>query len=331
MDKLDLKDRKILYQLDLNCRQSNTQIGKKVGLSKQVVDYRIKRMEEKGIITGYWAAIDTFRLGYQVIRIFINFQDVTTEIKNELIQYFVNCKETWAVISTKGEIEFVAIFWVKDFNNFHQFWNNTLVKYGIYFSKHTISTINQVISYQKNYLFSDGSNKSNMELYRMSSVGEIANIDKIDYQLLNEIAINARIQLIELSKKLGLSSQAVKSRIDNLIENEIIKAFRIHIDISKIRLQKFAIWMYLKDHSKKKQIMDYFKEKPYLEYICESVGWADLQFEVIVENLDRLMEITERVDTKFPNSIRRQSFLIAFKYHKERWMPDMAETDFKKK
>ena len=31
MLKIDLKDRKILYELDLNCRQSNTQIGKNVG------------------------------------------------------------------------------------------------------------------------------------------------------------------------------------------------------------------------------------------------------------------------------------------------------------
>jgi len=35
--KLDLKDRKILYQLDLNPRQSNAEIGKKVRLSKEVV------------------------------------------------------------------------------------------------------------------------------------------------------------------------------------------------------------------------------------------------------------------------------------------------------
>jgi len=47
---IDLKDRKILYHLDLNCRQSNAQIGKKVRLSKEVVNYRIKRMEEEGII-----------------------------------------------------------------------------------------------------------------------------------------------------------------------------------------------------------------------------------------------------------------------------------------
>jgi len=52
MADLDLKDRKILYELDLNCRQSNTQIGKKVGLSRKVVEYRIKKMEEEGVIMG---------------------------------------------------------------------------------------------------------------------------------------------------------------------------------------------------------------------------------------------------------------------------------------
>ena len=41
--KIDLKDRKILYELDLNSRQSNSTLGKKVGLSKDIVNYRIKK------------------------------------------------------------------------------------------------------------------------------------------------------------------------------------------------------------------------------------------------------------------------------------------------
>jgi len=66
MINIDLKDRKILYHLDLNCRQSYSQIGKKVGLSKKVVEYRVKRMEKEKIITGYWTNIDSYRFGYQV-------------------------------------------------------------------------------------------------------------------------------------------------------------------------------------------------------------------------------------------------------------------------
>ena len=45
MQQLDLKDRKILYELDLNCGQSNEQIGKKVGLSKEA--------ESEAIDTGF--------------------------------------------------------------------------------------------------------------------------------------------------------------------------------------------------------------------------------------------------------------------------------------
>jgi len=99
---LDLKDRKILYQLDLNCRQSNSQIGKKVGLSKQVVDYRIKRMDEDRIITGYWTNIDSYRFGYQVFRYLINLQNTTSIIKDEIMQQIANYKKTWAVYSVKG-------------------------------------------------------------------------------------------------------------------------------------------------------------------------------------------------------------------------------------
>src|SRR4030042_5654237 len=106
MVKIDLKDRKILYELDSNCRQSNTQIGKKVGLKKDVVAYRIKRMQDEEVIKNFWTAINTFKLGYQVFRIYINFQYVSSHIKEKIIQHFVNYKNVWAVISLKAEIDF---------------------------------------------------------------------------------------------------------------------------------------------------------------------------------------------------------------------------------
>ena len=58
--KLDLKDRKILYELDSNARQSNSEIAKKVGLNKNTVNYKINRMTEEGIIAGYYTVIDVF-------------------------------------------------------------------------------------------------------------------------------------------------------------------------------------------------------------------------------------------------------------------------------
>ena len=48
--KIGLKDKKILYELDVDSRQSNKQIAKRVGMSEQVVGNRIRRLQHLGII-----------------------------------------------------------------------------------------------------------------------------------------------------------------------------------------------------------------------------------------------------------------------------------------
>ena len=73
---LDLKDRKILYELDLGARQSLSSIGRKVGLSKEVVNYRINRLTELGIIKGFYARIDSSRVGLVIFRTFIKLQNI---------------------------------------------------------------------------------------------------------------------------------------------------------------------------------------------------------------------------------------------------------------
>ncbi len=70
--KLDLKDRKILYELDFNCRQTCSQIGKKVGLSSEVVNYRINKLEEEKIITQYQVALDLDKIGIIQFKILLS-------------------------------------------------------------------------------------------------------------------------------------------------------------------------------------------------------------------------------------------------------------------
>ena len=69
--KIDLKDKKILYELDRNSRQSNNQIAKKVGLSEQVVGHRIRRLQELGIIEYFYVKTNPSALGYMHIKIYL--------------------------------------------------------------------------------------------------------------------------------------------------------------------------------------------------------------------------------------------------------------------
>jgi len=323
MTKIDLKDRKILYELDLNCRQSNTQIGKKVGLKKDVVAYRINRMQEEGIIKNFWTAINTFKLGYNVFRIYINFQYVSSQVKEEIVRHFVNYKNVWAVFSIKAEIDFDVIVWVKDVYEFYRFWDETLDKFEDYFAKYTVSIYVEAFNYKKSYLVPNGYDESDRLMYRTSCGGKSVEIDEIEYHLLNNIALDARKPLIELAEKLNCSSQTINYRLKNLIANDIINAFRVNIDISKLGLTNYKLEIYLKDHKKRKSIWNYLKEKPYCDTLNVAVGWCDLEFEIVTENVDKLGQIIEEINSNFPNSIKKQTFWIEDTIYKERWLPEL--------
>ena len=57
---------KILDCLQENARQSNTTIAKKVGISSPAVSERIRKMEDSGIIEGYFAKVSHVETGHQL-------------------------------------------------------------------------------------------------------------------------------------------------------------------------------------------------------------------------------------------------------------------------
>ncbi|MCB0427600.1 MAG: Lrp/AsnC family transcriptional regulator [Mangrovimonas sp.] len=56
----------ILKCLQTNARQSNTDIGRQVGISSPAVSERIKKMEDLGIIEGYKTMVSPYEVGYQL-------------------------------------------------------------------------------------------------------------------------------------------------------------------------------------------------------------------------------------------------------------------------
>ena len=61
--ELESTDRRILELLARDGRMSYTDLGKATGLSTSAVHQRVKRLESRGLITGYVATVDHERLG----------------------------------------------------------------------------------------------------------------------------------------------------------------------------------------------------------------------------------------------------------------------------
>ncbi len=60
----DVIDRKILTILQENARLSNAQIARDLGLAPSGVLERIRKLEKRGIVTGYHACLDAAKVGF---------------------------------------------------------------------------------------------------------------------------------------------------------------------------------------------------------------------------------------------------------------------------
>lgn len=63
MELLDDIGWMILRELQADARLSFTELGRRIGMSSPAVAERVRRMEEAGIITGYRAVVDPYKVG----------------------------------------------------------------------------------------------------------------------------------------------------------------------------------------------------------------------------------------------------------------------------
>ncbi len=332
MTDIDLKDRKILYHLDLNCRQSNSQIGKKVGLSRKVVEYRINKMEEEGIIAGYWTNIDAYKFGYDVYRYYLVLQNATPSIKEKMIQKLIEYENTWVVAKILGIYDITLVIWVKDVQKFYHFWDKFNEQYGDYLSEKLFSIYLQADHYPSSFLISNENKKfvDDRKKYVEKVGGKPVNIDFTDYKLLNKMAENARMPLVDLSDALNQSSQSISYRMKNLMKRDVIQGYHVALDVSKLGLKHFKVDIWLREVSKRRKIWNKLRINPNVTFINTSAGYADLEAEFTIESSEKIIEFMEAISSEFPNAIRKYIHWRGVKGYKLRCLPELTEKDFKR-
>jgi len=320
MIKIDLKDRKILYHLDLDSRQPLSKIGKKVGLPKSVVSYRIKRLEDLGVINNYYTNIDLHKLGYNMLRFYFKYQYATPEIKKEIIDYFLNCKYAGIIHHVEGSYDLVVYMFVKNLNQFYPYWEETLTKYRDYFSTQILSHYYLENMYNNAFLIEEKTKRKRVDVFKGQTIVEV---DELDKKILSFIASNARIPAADIAKKLDVTTVTVINRIKKLIDLEIIQWFRTNIDFTKLGYRWYKVDIVLRDLKKIPQIMNYISLNPNFIGRDLSLGYVDLELEFYLHNIDEIHRIMEDLSVKFPNAVRYYTYVYVIETYRYHFLPKL--------
>jgi len=322
MQGLDSKDHKIIYHLFLNSRESLSSIGKKVGLPKTVIKYRIDRLVKENIIQNFNAMINVFKLGYSVYRLNFVFQYASPEKEKEIIDYFIDYKNTWSAASAKGRYDFTTTILVKNPNDFYSFYEETLKRYRYYLKEIDFSQLYEKFGYKHATLFTELPH-SDEKAYEYRYTGQIVDIDNVDHQILCLLARNSRIPSIEIAKKINMTSTTVINRITKLINMGIIQRYSISIDTNKLGFKPFNVNLSLRNYDKKNYIISYLSSIPFIWEIHKAIGGYDLELSVFTFNFEHFHELMEDIRNKFPEDITNYDYLYVTKIHKTNFLPEL--------
>ncbi len=320
MFDIDVKDRKILYQLDLNSRQSLNTIGSNVRLTKTVVQYRIDRLVKTGIIKNFYTSIDFYKLGYINLGIYVNYQYYTPEIETGIIQYFVDSEHAWFIANIQGKFDLIVLFSVSDINQFFSFWKNTLSKYRFYFQSVLISFFTRTHYLPFSYLLEEHDTTQRLK-HELVDGGTKVDIDDIDRKILEHISLNSRKPIIEIAEELKTTSTTIANRIKKLETMKIINGYRINIDYEKLGLQLFNVHFNLKNYDKLHNILSYVKTNPYLISASELIDDCDLSLNYHIKNFNELHHIIKDIYNKFPNDIKNHMTFSYPEIYKQNYNP----------
>ncbi len=323
--KLDIRDRKILSELDLNARQPLSKIAKKLKISKQVVDYRINKLIENGVINGFYTVVNIHKIGYIAHRITLKLQNITIEKEKEIIEYLKKYPSIGWVFSLNGRWDMSLTIYTQDIIEFGKKAREILYEYVKYISDKHISIVTELYHFKNNFLY------PTKDLSEAYVGGKIENVilDEFDFKILKMLSLDARVPLVKIAKELEISPRTVNYRTKNLIKKGIIKSFRVNINTGILDYEHYKIFLYLQNltEEKERQLIYYFKEHPNIIYCTKAVGIADIEFEMKVKSIEKFYEIMNDLRQRFPDIIKDYETLLIFKEHLINYFPFESELE----
>jgi len=316
MDKID---KKILYELDLNSRQSFQSLGRKVGLGKETVFHRVQKLKEKEVIDKFITILNVHELGYQNYRLFLKLKNVDSKTEDNIIKFFKELKSIGWVVSIEGYWNLGVWFMVDDFCSFKEDYKKFKNKFSNFIANEKLSIFSDVKYFSRSYLVS----KKNNSVLEVKVPKEKQKIREDELNIIKKLAENSRASVLEISDYANISTKTVMKKIKDLEKRKVILGYRLKINLEKIGVEYYKLHFKLNNLSEKDkdEIKKFIYENPNITYLDETISGYDLELDIQIEDKKELDGLLTALKNKFKKNIENYDVLIYIKEHKHIFLP----------
>ena len=314
---LDIFDKKILYELDINSRTSASKIAKKLKLPKETVNYRIKRLEKKGWINCLYTIFNASFLGYSYYRIFLKLYKITSIVESEIIDYIRSDPTCTNLRIIEGHYDLVFLTIQKNPGELKGFLQCFLNTFGMYVQEKNIHILMKTTKLNQKFLYSGKTMKKTFSHVKLKEYVP----NKIDFGIMKSLSTNARIKLRDMAHALNVDSRLIEYHVKRMEHTGIIVSYTTDLDIKKLNREIIQIDIALKDPAFIHKIINFFDKTNTCLFIHEMLGKYDLSVELYVENDEMLRNIIEKFIKQFLENFINYDVSHVYKEYVINWLP----------
>jgi DNA-binding Lrp family transcriptional regulator len=318
-EKIDLYDRKLLYELDKDSAASLANLSRKLRKSKQFILYRMKKLESAGIITGYHAIVDMSKLGYFTFRVYFKFQQMSEADGKAFVEHVkAKLAQVWTITSMHGKWDYALFLGVKTISEFHVIWDDIMLAYKKNIKAYNVAVYAPIYNFNRKFMMEKVTDATE----RIYGEGEKEKINANDWKLIELYAKDVRQSALQMAKKVRMSADTVRRRIRQLETQKVIVGYKLGLNLEKLGYVSYRVDLQLTSTARNKEIFEYCKWHRNIYQINKSIGGADFETEVIVRDLTHLIALIDELKTKFRDVINDVDYFGFSTFHVLKYIPD---------
>jgi DNA-binding Lrp family transcriptional regulator len=319
-NNMDLIDKKILCELDINCRTPLSKMAKKLRIGRNVLDYRIKKLENEKIITNYICSINLGKLGYKSYKIYCKLRSQDSSKEKEFIEFLTSEKRIIHVLKTEGSFDYAFVIATQNIKELDSFLTEIKTKFRETLSDYIVSIVVSSKIFKLNKLLLG--EKQEIKFERYSEDHKEVELDEKDKEILRVLSQNANISLINLAEKTKYTLDVVKYRLKNLAE-KLVSSFRVIADMNKMGYFHYVVMLKVRNASLKEEedLISWCANKKNVLYFTKRISTFDYEINAAITDINDLNSFLGEIKSKFGNIVDSQELILNSQLIKLNYLP----------
>jgi Lrp/AsnC family transcriptional regulator, leucine-responsive regulatory protein len=314
-------EKNLLSYLDINSRNSFSNIGKHLRKSQQQISYTVKSLKDKKIIQNFYSVIDYSKINYNILLFRVYFKVIYTkeETYEKLIEYLKEDIYVGKIEECWGSYDLITTFFSRNVSQFNKHIREIMEKFPRHLQNFSVLTTVVHRLFGRQYL--------NQKIIRKDLFvgGDRLPIiiEETDLKILNMLSQDARLNSVDIANKLKITPKTVINRIKKLEEKEVILGYKTSLNIRNAGCYSnlFLVKYHNITSETENNLINFLKAHPNVTAVVKTLGEWDIEIKIEVEDYNETRKIEREIREKYGNMIKSIQNLPTYKTFQNNYFP----------